>query len=85
MIGWSQKRETGFEPAVLCLGSKCFTTKLLPHSTFWSAPFIQCAKRLGQRMAIRAKEGQIFLSIIARVPINMFDIDWNIACEQISL
>src|SRR3954449_8706222 len=25
------EREKGFEPSVLCLGSKCFTTKLLPR------------------------------------------------------
>ena len=31
--GRISKRETGLEPATLCLGSRCSTTELLPHES----------------------------------------------------
>ena len=32
------ERETGFEPATTCLGSRCSTAELLPHDDFSEQP-----------------------------------------------
>src|SRR5262245_57899449 len=57
------ERETGFEPATPCLGSKCSTAELLPHRT-WQDPCQSSArhsvtlKRILARRRVEVKRVQ---------------------------
>ena len=39
LVGWGLERETGFEPAALCLEGRCSTTELPPHNPHSTPPY----------------------------------------------